>query len=64
MSGADDHGHEGTRRRLITTSQHFGVGGEPSPLVGGLRGLGKIGAAVAVLLAITAAIAAVVAVVY
>lgn len=67
MSAENRHG-EGPRRagarRQGQTSQHFGVGGEPLPLVGGLRGLGKIGVAVVALVIATAVIAAVVALLY
>lgn len=46
------------------TSQHFGVGGEPLPLIGGLRGLGKIALATVALIGATGIIAAVVALLY
>lgn len=62
MSAEDRHGNDPGRRKR--TSQHFGVGGEPLPVVGGLRGLGKIGLAVVALAGTTAIIAAVVALLY
>jgi hypothetical protein len=46
------------------TSQEAWLGREPSRVVGGLRGLGKVALAVAVLVAAAAAVAAVVALMF
>lgn len=62
MSAEDRHGHDPGRRGR--TAQHFGVGGEPLPVLGGLRGLGKIALAIVALVGVTAIITAVVALLY
>lgn len=54
----------GNRRRGGTRSQSFGIGGEPSPLVGAARGLAKVAGAVGALVAATALVAAIVALLY
>lgn len=59
---SEDRPHK--RRRGDTRSQSFGVGGEPSPLVGATRGLAKVAGAVGALVAAAAVIAAIVALLY
>lgn len=59
----DDRSHS-PRRRGDRSSQTFGIGGEPSPLLGAVRGLAKVVGAVGVLVVTTALVAAVVAVLY
>lgn len=54
----------GNRRGGDASSQSFGIGGEPSPLVGAVRGLAKVAGAVGALVAATAVIAAIVALLY
>lgn len=59
-----DDGSDSPRRRGAASSQSFGIGGEPSPLFGAVRGLAKLVGAVGVLVVTTALVAAVVALLY
>lgn len=60
MSG----GRSDNRHRGDASAQTFGIGGEPSPLIGAVRGLAHVVGAVGVLVVTTALVAAVVALLY